>query len=465
MTHRVFISLGSNINPAANLRTCLSLLREKCDVQAVSPIYETAPVGYTAQENFLNAAVLVHTELSPAQFRAAVIVPIERALQRVRDPYNKNAPRTIDLDIALWENEAFDFGEKPWHVPDKDIVRFIHVARPLADLAPDTVHPEDGRTLAQIAAELPAGGLYLRDDLARAEQGGTMPVKVLLDTDIGSDIDDAVCLAYLLAQPDCELLGITTVTGEGTRRAMMCSALCRVAGQDVPIYPGVEEPFLIAQRQPQAPQAGALDGWSHDTTFPQGEAIAFLRRTIHAHPGAITLLTIGPLTNVALLFALHPEIPALLKELVIMGGYYANRHPGVPPLEWNIILDPHAAARVFRSPVNIRAVGTEITRQVTMPAEEVRRRFQPDLLRPVLDFAEVWFRGQAELTFHDPLAAATIFDDTICTFEHGTADVELTSERLLGFTHWYPGDRTAPHQVAASVDAGRFYAHFFGMFE
>ena len=65
-----------------------------------------------------------------------------------------------------------------------------------------------------------------------------MPIKLLLDTDIGSDIDDAVCLAYLLAQPACDLLGITTVSGEADHRAMLASALCRVAGRDVPIFPG-----------------------------------------------------------------------------------------------------------------------------------------------------------------------------------------------------------------------------------
>ena len=65
-----------------------------------------------------------------------------------------------------------------------------------------------------------------------------MKTKIILDTDIGSDIDDAVCLAYLLAQPDCELLGITTVAGEAEARARMASALCKVAGKDVPIFPG-----------------------------------------------------------------------------------------------------------------------------------------------------------------------------------------------------------------------------------
>jgi len=153
--HRVYLSLGSNIDPEANLRACLDLLRARTHLIAVSPVYETAPVGFTTQANFLNAAALVETDLTPEAFRTAVIVPIEQALGRVRDPANRNAPRTIDVDISLWDDAVFDFGEKPWHVPDRGIVRFSHVARPLADLAPDYVHPEDGRTLARIAASLP----------------------------------------------------------------------------------------------------------------------------------------------------------------------------------------------------------------------------------------------------------------------------------------------------------------------
>src|SRR5215213_5319664 len=104
-----------------------------------------------------------------------------------------------------------------------------------------------------------------------------MVKKVILDTDIGSDIDDAICLAYLLSQPECDLLGITTVSGEVRERAKLASALCKTAGRDVPIYPGVEKPLLIAQRQPRAPQAAALGDWAHESNFPQGEAINFLR--------------------------------------------------------------------------------------------------------------------------------------------------------------------------------------------
>ncbi len=287
-------------------------------------------------------------------------------------------------------------------------------------------------------------------------------VKILLDTDIGSDIDDAVCLAYLLAQPQCELLGITTVTGEGNRRAMMASALCQVAGKNVPIYPGVEKPLLIAQRQPECPQAAMLDRWPHETEFPQGQAIEFLRRTIRAHPGQVILLTIGPLTNAALLFATDPEIPSLLKGLVMMCGVFTNRLAGVGPLEWNAMLDPHATAIVYRAAAPFhRSIGLDVTCRVTMPADEVRRRFDTPLLRPVRDFAEVWFQHRPVITFHDPLAATTIFDETICDFEAGQVEVELTSERLAGMTLWRAGQ--GPHEVALQVSPEQFFEHYFAV--
>jgi len=72
---------------------------------------------------------------------------------------------TIDLDLMLWDETILDFGAKPWHVPHPDAARYIHAARPLADLAPDYIHPEDGRTLAEIAAALPEKGLRRRADL------------------------------------------------------------------------------------------------------------------------------------------------------------------------------------------------------------------------------------------------------------------------------------------------------------
>jgi inosine-uridine nucleoside N-ribohydrolase len=291
-------------------------------------------------------------------------------------------------------------------------------------------------------------------------------MKILLDTDIGSDIDDAVCLAYLLANPACELLGITTVSGEGQKRARMASALCKVAGKSVPIYVGREEPLLPGLKwQPQCPQADALPRWPHDTEFPHGQAVEFMRQTIRAHPGEVTLLAIGPLTNVAALFAADAEIPSLLKGLVLMCGVFTNHLAGVGPLEWNAMLDPAATAIVYRqTPKVFRSIGLDVTCQVTLPATEVRQRFQHPLLRPVLDFAEVWFQHVEQITFHDPLAATTIFDDEICSFERGCVDVELTSPRLLGMTHW-AASADGPHEVALQVNPQKFFDHYFSFFE
>ncbi len=292
-----------------------------------------------------------------------------------------------------------------------------------------------------------------------------MPTKVLLDTDIGSDIDDAVCLAYLLAQPECDLLGITTVTGEPVKRASMVSALCKVAGRDIPIYPGLEKPLLTPQHQPLCPQASSLVRWPHETDFPKAEAVEFLRKTIRANPGEVTLLTIGPLTNIGLLFAVDPEIPSLLKSLVMMAGVFMTRDRGQGLTEWNAIGDPYATAIVYNAPVKFhRSLGLDVTNKVSMRADEVRRRFQHTLLLPVLDFAEVWFEEREWITWHDPLATATIFDGSLVQFERGTVEVELASHRLRGMTLWSK-DGNGPHEVGAEVDAERFFEHYFSVFK
>ncbi len=292
-----------------------------------------------------------------------------------------------------------------------------------------------------------------------------MTVKVLFDTDIGSDIDDAVCLAYLLAQPECELLGITTVTGEADRRAMLASVLCKVAGKEVPIYPGCEEPLLIPQKQKQAPQAVALQKWEYDREFPRGQAVEFLRRTIREHPGEVTLLAVGPLTNIGLLFKIDPGIPSLLRGLVMMCGSFSNLQAGIPRREWNALCDPHALEIVYRTTSDIhRSIGLDVTRQVTMSVQQFRERLTHELHRPVLDFAEAWFQGREIVTFHDPLAATTIFDDRICGFEKGTVEVELASPGLAGMTLWIPDD-AGKHDVALQVDSARFFEHYFSVFK
>ncbi len=289
-------------------------------------------------------------------------------------------------------------------------------------------------------------------------------LKVLVDTDIGTDVDDAVALAYLLCQPECDLLGITTVTGEVEKRASLASVLCMQAGKDIPIYPGADQPMLGEQRQKTCQQAPALANWPHQARFPKGEAVDFLRRTIRANPGEITLLTIGPLTNIGQLFMVDPEIPSLLKGLVSMGGLYSDVFPEMNRIEWNLSADPQASAIVLRAPLKVhRLLGVDITQQVMMSADEVRQRFTAPILRPVLDMAEIWFHQFYQaITFHDPLAAATIFDNSLCTYQSGWVDADQIEK--TGQTLFLPGSLDAPHQVATSVDVRGYFEHFFSVF-
>ncbi len=292
-----------------------------------------------------------------------------------------------------------------------------------------------------------------------------MAIPILLDTDIGSDIDDAVALAYLLRQPQCELLGITTVTGEPEKRACLADAICRAFGRsDVPIFSGAARPILVPQRQPAAPQASVLPKWPHRETFAPDTAVDFLRQTIRSRPGEITLLTIGPLTNVGLLYALDPQIPSLLKSHVLMAGHYFNRAVGYGPTEWNAGGDPHAAAAVFAAnPPAVTCIGLDVTSRCVLPADEFRRRFSAGPLRVVLDMAEVWFQQRPSVTFHDPLAAAVVFEPSLCRYATGRVEVELQSTRLMGYTAFDANARPAPHRVATEVASERFFERYFAV--
>jgi purine nucleosidase len=287
--------------------------------------------------------------------------------------------------------------------------------------------------------------------------------KVLLDTDIGTDVDDAVCLAYLLTRPDCELLGITTVTGEVEKRASLASVMCKAAGKDIPIYPGADHPMNGVQRQSIAQQAAVLPRWPHETDFPRGQAVDFLADTIRSHPGEVTLLTIGPLTNAGMLFSEHPDVPELLDGFVMMGGNFDEAGPQGPRIEWNVACDPLASEITYKATVRLhRSLGLNVTQQVMMSADEVRQKYTAPLLRPVLDMAEVWFAGfYPFITYHDPLAAATIFEPDLCSYEQGTVRLDHTDKP--GRTIWQPGATDAPHQVAMKVDVDRYFEHFFNI--
>jgi len=293
-----------------------------------------------------------------------------------------------------------------------------------------------------------------------------MPTALLLDTDIGSDIDDAVALAYLLRQPDCNLLGITTVTGDTAQRAALIEVICRAGGrEDIPIYAGLSGPLLHGPGQPDVPQYAAIAGLPHRKDYkPGADAVLFLRDTIRANPNEVTLVAIGPMTNIAALFTLDPEIPSLLKRLVLMCGVYTgDAGHGIGAREWNAFVDPIATAIVYKEAVGkLAAVGLDVTERCKLPAAECRARFTAagGPLGTVASLAEVWFTRCDYITFHDPLAAAWIFEPSLCREVTGTAAVHTNDDPLAGLTAWQPRP-DGPHTIASSVNPDAFFAHYF----
>lgn len=151
---QVLITLGSNINREQNVVEALARLEQQPDLEvlAVSPVYVTPAVGAdgrrAAQPAFSNAAICIETELDPFTLRGKLRA-LEAAMGRVRTA-DKFAPRPIDLDIAFYGDRVLEVAGKV--IPDPDVLRFAHVAVPLADIAGDWVHPQTGQTLADIAA-------------------------------------------------------------------------------------------------------------------------------------------------------------------------------------------------------------------------------------------------------------------------------------------------------------------------
>jgi len=148
MLNTAYLSLGSNIKPEENIIAAVTLLAEMTRLVAVSPVWETKPIGFTNQPNFLNAAAIVETDLDAGQFVENVAHVIEDYLGRMRQP-NKNAPRTIDIDLILFNHQIFKLNRH--HIPSPELLERSFVAIPLAAIAPNIRHPETGQTLQDIA--------------------------------------------------------------------------------------------------------------------------------------------------------------------------------------------------------------------------------------------------------------------------------------------------------------------------
>jgi purine nucleosidase len=203
------------------------------------------------------------------------------------------------------------------------------------------------------------------------------PLPILLDTDIGDDIDDALALTVVLNSPELELVGVTTVFRDAPRRAILARQLLDMGGRgDVPAVAGCSEPLFPSwDKFPGGKSLGrqfeALDDslqWT-DTN----RAVEFIIdkvRDFASRGERLTLVPIGALTNLALAFLWAPDIIPQCR-VVLMGGKWGSKF-AEPDAEWNILCDPEAAALVFRSGVDLTMVGLDVTMQCVLSPEEER---------------------------------------------------------------------------------------------
>ncbi|HXR66923.1 MAG TPA: nucleoside hydrolase [Ktedonobacteraceae bacterium] len=296
-----------------------------------------------------------------------------------------------------------------------------------------------------------------------------MTHKIILDTDPG--IDDALALFLALASPEVQLEAVTTVSGNvsvehTTRNAL---ALLELAGRtDVPVARGCERALLTSlARASDVHGENGLGG----VLLPEPQlkplaqhAIDVIIEKVLAAPGNITLVAVGPLTNLALAVRREPQLVQAVREVVIMGG--ALRVPGniTPTSEFNIYADPHAAHIVLHAGWPIRLVTLDTTTRTLLQRTSVAQlatngHAVTALIQQVVDYYCDIFGGAQGLTalqMHDPLCLAAAFRPDLLTWEPAYVDVELGSALTLGETVGYFSRPGVPFaytpNVLASVD-------------
>jgi purine nucleosidase len=294
-----------------------------------------------------------------------------------------------------------------------------------------------------------------------------MPLPVLLDTDIGTDVDDCLALALLLRSPELETVGITCVYGDVALRGRMVRKLLALAGQPtVPIRLGVREPLLGQRAVYWAGHEGAglLDA-DDDTEAPPADehAVDFLVRTVLDRPGVIHLVAIGPLTNVALAIRREPRLASALARLTIMGGAIRGiDRLDLPYAEHNIVSDPEAARIVLDAGAPVFLVPLDVTTQTRIRRHDVDRLnaagspFQRAVARQVELYPR--FRDQGFTYLHDPLAVASLVWPELLEWHPLHVDVELGGIHSAGATLFRQPTTGVPANVhvATRVDAEAF---------
>jgi inosine-uridine nucleoside N-ribohydrolase len=252
---------------------------------------------------------------------------------------------------------------------------------------------------------------------APAQQQETSAVreKVILDTDIGDDIDDAFALALVLSSPEIELLGVSTAWGNTQLRARIVDRLFCETGKDaIPIFAGIETTSKVAMDHAR---------WAEGMpprTKPFGSSVDFIVEEIRRYPNQITLIAIAPLTNVGALIERDPVTFRRLKRVVIMGGsiYRGYNDLGYTPdrgpqPEYNIVSDIPAARRLFAAGVPLFVMPLDSTQ---LKLDEVKRELIFRQSTPLTDALTLLYHqwGQQTPTLYDPVAVAFAIAPQIC---------------------------------------------------
>ena len=321
-------------------------------------------------------------------------------------------------------------------------------------------------------------------------------VKLIIDTDPGngipgSDIDDALAIGVALLSPVVELLGLTTVAANvELADANRCAlALLDAAGRaDVPVCAGAERPLLadpgpIRRRMAERRQGEdvrrlwAGTGLPAPTRRPDPRpAVELIVEAVRANPGEVTLVPIGPLTNVATALAADPRLATSVREIVWMGGAVGVPGMVTPVTELNAAYDPEAVRVVFQSGAPITMVGLDVTTRTTLTLDDVAaiRAVGAPLATYLADISDPWVRyvgerrGLPGCYLHDPLAVCAALDRSIVRTEPMHVDVELASPRYRGQTVGWgaqmaasaPGPPNA--DVCVEVDNARFMPMLLG---
>jgi inosine-uridine nucleoside N-ribohydrolase len=293
--------------------------------------------------------------------------------------------------------------------------------------------------------------------------------RVILDCDPGHD--DAIALLLALGSPaDIDLLGVTTVSGNQTLEKTTANAirvLDHVGRSDVSVAAGAPRP-LVRERQVAENVHGetGLDG--PDLPGPSRgpvalHAVDWIADTLRTSDGPVTVVPTGPLTNVALFLARYPELASKVERLVLMGGAIGLGNV-TPAAEFNIWVDPEAAARVFGAGIDLTMVGLDVTHQALMTPAHAGRLAQGGragkLVADLYAFYSRFHRseyGWDGAPIHDAVAMAHVIDPTLLETEHCGVVVDTGPELSRGRTYVDRRGRWEPNcHVATGIDAERF---------